>query len=174
MAFHHLGAHAEHDALDARFLGLLGDGEQRLFERQAGLHERGELAREQRQIGCGDAAAHGEAAIAFGLAVFDLGHGDRQQLPFAQQLPHMFDGIAFDNPVLFAARGIEGGVFEGTHVTNLVFARDAQYFFDCGFAAQDAIEAIVPDGGGHRARVALELVLRGFVVNHRPHLHRRR
>ena len=51
VAFHHLGAHAEHDALDARLLGLLGDGEQRFFERQARLHQRGELAREQREIG---------------------------------------------------------------------------------------------------------------------------
>ena len=54
----------------------------------------------------------GEAAIALGFAVFDLGDGDRQQLPLAQQLPHVFDGVAFDHAILFAARGVESGVFE--------------------------------------------------------------
>ena len=95
--------------------------------------------------------------------MFDLGDGDRQQLPLAQQLPHVFDGVAFDHAILFAARGVESGVFEGTHASGRlksVLARDAQDFFDGGFAAQDALEAIVADGGRHGARVALELVLR--------------
>ena len=59
VAFHDLGAHAEQDALNARLLGLLGDREQRFFERQAGLDQRRELARQQRQIAGGDAAPHG-------------------------------------------------------------------------------------------------------------------
>ena len=110
-----LRAHAEHDALHARLLGLLGHGEQRFFERQAGLDQRGELAREQRQVGGGDAAPQREAAVALRFAVFDLGDGDRQQLPLAQQLAHVLDGVAFDDAVLFAARGVESGVFEGAH-----------------------------------------------------------
>jgi hypothetical protein len=49
------------------------------------------------------------------LAVLDLGHGDGQQLAVAQQLPHVLDGVAFDDAILFAARGVERGVFECTH-----------------------------------------------------------
>ena len=37
VAFHDLGAHAEHDALHARLLGLLRDGQQSFLERQPGL-----------------------------------------------------------------------------------------------------------------------------------------
>ena len=29
--------------------------------------------------------------------MLDLGDGDRQQLPFAQQLAHVLDGVAFDD-----------------------------------------------------------------------------
>ena len=117
----------------------------------------------------GHLAPHGEAAIALGFAVFDFGDRDRQQLPLAQQLPHVFDGVAFDDAVLFAARGVESGVFEGAHGERLVLARDAQDFFDRGFAAQDLVEAVVADGGRHRARITLELVLGGFVVDHGAH-----
>jgi hypothetical protein len=41
--------------------------------------------------------------------------GDRQELPLAQQLPHVLDGVTFDHAILLAARSIESGVFEGTH-----------------------------------------------------------
>ena len=81
----------------------------------AGLHQRRELAGEQRQVGGRYAPAQGEAPVALGLAVSDLGDGDRQELPVAQDLPHVFDGVAFDHAILFAARGVESGVFEGTH-----------------------------------------------------------
>ena len=47
--------------------------------------------------------------------MLDLGDRDRQELPLTQQLPHVLDGVAFDHAVLFAARSIESGIFEGTH-----------------------------------------------------------
>ena len=53
--------------------------------------------------------------VAFRFTVFDLGDGDRQQLLLAQQLAHVLDGVAFDDAVLFAARGVESGVFESAH-----------------------------------------------------------
>ena len=43
-----LRAHGRDDLRGARVVGLLGDGGQRLVERHARLHERGELARRQR------------------------------------------------------------------------------------------------------------------------------
>src|SRR5687768_11655805 len=51
----------------------------------------------------------------------------------------------------------------------LVLARDAQDFFDRGFAAQDLVETVVANGRCHRARITLEVVFGGFVVNHGPH-----
>ena len=54
-------------------------------------------------------------AIALGFAVFDLGDGNGQQLPLSQQRADMFDGVAFENAGLFAARGIESGEFESAH-----------------------------------------------------------
>ena len=173
MAFHDLGAHAEHDALDARLLGLLGDREQRLFERQAGLDQRGELAREQRQIGGGDAAPQREAALALGLAVFDLGDGDRQQLPFAQDLPHVLDGVAFDHAVLFAAGGIEGGVFEGTHASDRLNQSSRVTRRTSSTVVSPRSTLSRPSSrmdGVMRARVALEVVLGRFVVDHGAHL----
>ena len=38
-----------------------------------------------------------------------------KQLPFAQDLADVFDGIAFDDSDLLAAGAVERGVFEGTH-----------------------------------------------------------
>jgi len=48
--------------------------------------------------------------------MLDLRDGDRQELPVAQDLPHVLDGVAFDHAVLFAASRVERGVFEGPHV----------------------------------------------------------
>ena len=45
----------------------------------------------------GDAAPQREAALALRFPVSDLGDGDRQQLPLAQQLAHVLDGVAFDD-----------------------------------------------------------------------------
>ena len=129
------------------FSDLLRDREQRFFERQAGLHQRGELARQQRQIGGGDAAPQGEAAIALGFAVFDLGDGDRQQLPLAQQLPHVLDGVAFDHALAVRGPRCRARCIRRHPWLTLtsVLARDAQDFFDRGLAAQHLRTAVVAD-----------------------------
>src|SRR5688572_12985236 len=59
---------------------------------------------------------------------------------------------------------------EGGQGLYSVLARDAQDFFDGGFTAQHAHQAVVADRGRHGACVALELMLGGFVVNHGAHL----
>ena len=50
VALEHLAADAEHDALEPGLLGVLADGEQRFLERQAGAHQGGELAGQQREV----------------------------------------------------------------------------------------------------------------------------
>ena len=80
VAFEHLGAHAENDALQARLLGVLADGQQRLLERQAGFDERRELARQQRQVEPRNASEQRELALRLALARLDLGDLDGQEL----------------------------------------------------------------------------------------------
>src|SRR5205085_364841 len=86
-----------------------------LFERQPGLDERCELAREQREVARRDAAAEREAALAPGVPVLDLRDRDRQQRTLAQELTDVLDGVAFDEAGLFAPLRIERRVFEGSH-----------------------------------------------------------
>ena len=50
VAFDDFAAHAENDALYARLFGLFRDRLQGLLERQTGAQQRGELARQQRQV----------------------------------------------------------------------------------------------------------------------------
>src|SRR3984885_3237156 len=52
----------------------------------------------------------------------------------------------------------------------LVLARDAQDFLHGGLAAQNLRAPIVPNRRGHRARIALELMLRRAVMDHGAHL----
>jgi hypothetical protein len=49
------------------------------------------------------------------LALRDLRHGDRQQLPLAQQLADVPRRVAFENAFAFPAAGLEGGVLERAH-----------------------------------------------------------
>ena len=84
VTFENLGADAEQDALEPRFLGVLADGEQGLFERQGGLDEGRELARQQGQVEPRNTLEQRELAPRLALALFDLGDFDGQQLALAQ------------------------------------------------------------------------------------------
>src|SRR5205823_2330438 len=57
--------------------GLLGGGEEGLFQRQPGSHQGRELPRQQREVGGGDAAGQAEAALALRLLLRDLADRDR-------------------------------------------------------------------------------------------------
>ncbi len=115
MSFHHLRAHAEDDALHARLLGLLRDGEQRFLERQAGAHQGGQLAREEREIGRSDAADEAERLLAVRFLLRHLVDGDRQELALAQELADVPRGVAFQDALAFLAGVVERYVFEGPH-----------------------------------------------------------
>src|ERR1700731_1019218 len=56
-----------------------------------------------------------------------------------------------------------------SNAPNSILARDAQYFLDGGFAAQHLDAAVVADRGRGGPRVALDLLLRGAVVDHGAH-----
>src|SRR5204863_3182569 len=123
-------AHAEHDALHARLLGLLRNREQRLLQRQAGARQCGQLPGEQRQVRRRDAPGEAEGALAPGFLLRDLGDRDRQQLLLAQLLADLARRVAFEDALALAAAGIEGGVFERAHqvagTAVSIFARDTQ------------------------------------------------
>ena len=110
-----LGADAEDDALEARLLGVLADGQQRLVERQAGFDERRELARQQRQVESRNAPEQREVALRLAFARLDLGDLDRQQLPLAQELAHVTRRIAFENATMFLPAGVDGDVLIRAH-----------------------------------------------------------
>src|SRR5262245_10103470 len=115
MSFEHLGAHAEDDALQARLFGLLADGEQRLFERQARAHERRELASEEREIETRDAAAQAEAAARGALALLDLGDLDGEELLLAQQLADVTRRVALEHAAMLFADRIDRDVLVRAH-----------------------------------------------------------
>ncbi len=117
MALHHFAAHAEHDSLNPGLFGLFGDGLQRFLERQSGAQKGGKLAGQEREIERREAAAHERSPLALILLLalrgfLDL-HG--QELLFAQQLPHVLRGVAFDQPLAFPSLGVEGDIFERAH-----------------------------------------------------------
>ena len=188
VALHHARAHAEQDALDARLLGLLRDREQRFLERQAGAHQRGELACEQGEIGRGDAARESDAEtlLAARLGLHDFGDVDRQQLLLAQELADLPRRIALDDAFAFAA-GVSTAVYSKAPNASAsadvrrerrsardgcrsVLACDTQELFERG--RRRSITLARPSSrmlGLERARVALELVLAGAVVDHGAH-----
>jgi hypothetical protein len=116
VALHDLGAHAQHDALHARLLGLLRDREQRLLQRQTGAHQGGQLAGEQRQVGGGDLAREAEGLLARGLLLGHFRDRDRQQLLLAQQLADVARRVALEDAGALAAAGLKGCVFEGAQL----------------------------------------------------------
>src|SRR5579863_89718 len=50
-----------------------------------------------------------------------------------------------------------------------IFTRNTQHLFNGGFAAQHAGAAVIADGGGRGAGMALDLLLRGAVMDHGAH-----
>src|SRR6202035_544274 len=79
MTFHDARTRAQDDALHPGLFSLLRYREQRLLERQPRAHQGCKLAREERQIGWGDAPAPAEGTLLFGLALRD--HRDRHRQP---------------------------------------------------------------------------------------------
>ena len=103
--------------MDPRLFGLLGDGLQRLLERQPGTQEGGELAGEEGEIERRESAAHERAPLALVLLLARCGLLDfhRQKLLLAQQLPDVLGRVAFDQPLALPSLGVEGDVFECAH-----------------------------------------------------------
>ena len=124
------------------FSDLLGHGQQRLFERQAGLHESGELAREQRQVAGGDAAREARS-VRWRLLPrrADLGDGDRQQRALAQQLADVLDACRLRRRPDCSRPVPSSAVYSNAPTADpaSVLARDAQDFFDRGLAAQHLV-----------------------------------
>src|ERR1044072_1511344 len=60
-------------------------------------------------------------------------------------------------------------VYSNAPNAELILARHAQHFFDRRRAGHDLRTAVVANTGGQSARVLVELVLAGAVVNHRTH-----
>ena len=165
------------------------NGEQRFLERQAGTHQRRELPGDQRQVGGGHAAcdADAEALLAARFVLGDLGDVERQELALAQQLADLARRVALDDALAFAAGGVDAPCIRmrptvslrasparqraGAGRTRSVLARDTQDLFERGDrprgpCARPSSRMLGLDG----ARVALQLVLAGAVVNHRAHL----
>ncbi len=115
VAFHDFGAHSHNDALDARVLGLLADGRQRLLDRQGGMHERGDLAGDQREIGCPECSANREGLLTAGFLLGDLGDAQRQQVALAQLLADSLGRVALDDALLLLSPRVNRGVFECPH-----------------------------------------------------------
>src|SRR5882757_2347589 len=52
----------------------------------------------------------------------------------------------------------------------LVFAGNAQHFFQRRFARHDLAPAVIANTGARGARIALQILLRGSIVNHGAHV----
>jgi len=90
----------------------LRDREQRLFQRQPGARQRGQLPGEQRQVPGRHPPGEAEGALAPGFLQRDFGDRDRQQLLLAQLLADLARRVAFEDALALAAASIEGRVFE--------------------------------------------------------------
>ena len=173
MAFHDLGADAKQNALGARLVVLLRDGKQSFFERQARLRQGRQLPGNQCEFAGRDPSRKENVRLPAGFLLRDLGDADRQQFAVAQNLPHMFRRIAFEQAFGLLARLIHRNVFERTHlgyVPPLVFAGYAQHFFERRVAFQNLATTVGANAG---------LVLRAWrssscsltpLVNHLAHL----
>ena len=115
VSLEHFRAHAEDDALEPRFLGLLADREQRLLERQARAHERRELAREEREVEARHAAPQAELASSDSLALLDFCDFDGIELLFAQQLAHVARRIALEHAAMLFTDRIDRDVLVRAH-----------------------------------------------------------
>src|SRR5262245_54232126 len=122
VTFHDARAHAEHDALVARFVALLSDREQRLFERQAGTHERcelpcdhGEIERTQTRASQSELERPAALLDASRLFLRDLGDLERQKSTLAKKLAHLAWSVTLEYAATLLAGAVDGGVFEGAH-----------------------------------------------------------
>ena len=120
VTFEHLRPDAKDHALDAGLLGLFGHRLQCLIERQPRMNQCRELASQQGKIGRRNTAPHGSEGRGTTLPAFllrDFAQRDREEVLLPQELADLTGCVALENALAFAARGIDGCVFECAHVT---------------------------------------------------------
>ncbi len=113
VTFQNLGTDREHHALDAWLIGLVGNCRQRLFNRNTGLDQGSQLARNQGKVGRGEAPPETEA----GTLLFLPGRGHFQWRPaaVAQLLAHHARAVGFQNPLLLFAAFVQRLEFKCGH-----------------------------------------------------------
>ena len=116
MSLQHLGPRAQHDARQARLVGLLAHCEQRFVQRQSGLDERRELTRDQGEIERADAAPELERLPSgAGCGRFHLCDLNGHELSVAEQLAHVARCVALENALVLFAVGRDGHVLIRAH-----------------------------------------------------------
>ncbi len=79
------------------------------------MHERGDLAGDQREIGRPECSANREGLLTAGFLLGDLGDAQRQQVALAQLLADSLGRVALDDALLLLSPRVNRGVFECPH-----------------------------------------------------------